>query len=641
MLPSWLRSSSEPPAFFSRNSRHSIASRLRWSYLISSTLPLLFVGGILLFISLSAQQRSVYDDQKISSARVARDITRYVSGIERQIETYSLLVRPGASQESLLEAAQRLQERLFPNLIDLAVIDEAGREQLRVFNLQIAPAEDLRDLGGDAGVLRALRQNVTSFSPIARNRDNRFTYIASIPLRNDAGAVIGVLRAEISADPIVAELRSMVGSEGSYAYLVRVDTGVVLIDDGQPGFEQPRGIAQLLDSPEGVAEYVGARGISVIGAATPIIAGAPVGWSAVVEQPFTVAFTSIGRSALILTTLVVVVGALALIWAFRAARQLTQPLSELRAGAVAVGEGRLDYRIDGSGNDELAEVSRTFNQMAEHLQRSLAAIERQNASLRKDLALARDIQLGLLPPSPPWNGDTMEVYARSIPAYDVGGDFYTFLTLSEGRAAIAIGDISGKGVAAALIMALTAAAVESQGRQFEHPARVLTALNQLLAPRLKANHMNAALLYAVFDPHAHTLRIANAGMIAPMLISQRGNRMLEIGGLPIGAFAGASYQEETVTLESGDAMVLVSDGVVEAHDPGGRLFGFEAFEAAFDGVRSTADVRSIAELILNRVHEHMAGAEQHDDLTVVVLRPVIAATGSVLQQEEATDYVVI
>ncbi len=641
MLPRWLRSSSEPPAFFAHDSRHSIASRLRWSYLISSTLPLLLVGGLLLFISLSAQQRTVFNEQQNGAARVARDIIRYISGIERQIETFGLLVRPGASPPDLVLAAQRLQERIFPYLIDLAVIGEDGREQFRVYSLQPISRSDLRDLSGDSGVLRALRQNVTSFTPIAPNRDNRLTFVMTMPLRNDAGAVIGALRAEISADPIITDLRAATSSATSYAYLVRAGDGIVMIDDGQPGFVQPRGIVHLLASADGVAEYVGARGISVVGAAAPITSSAPTGWIVVVEQPFTIAFASIGRSALLLTTLVALVGTVALIWAFRAARQLTQPLDALRTGAMAIGAGHLDYRIHASGEDELAEVARTFDQMADHLQRSLEAIERQNASLRKDLALARDIQLGLLPDRPPWNGDTMEVYARSIPAYDVGGDFYTFLNLSEGRIAIAIGDISGKGVAAALLMALTSSAVESQGRQFEHPARVLTALNQLLAPRLKANHMNAALLYAVFDPGSHTVRVANAGMIAPMLVSPGSCRMIDIGGLPIGAFAGAIYQEETLTVAPGDALVLVSDGVVEAHDPHGRLFGFDTFEQTCGTLNTTIDVRLLAELIINRVHEHMAGAEQHDDITVVVLRPSMTTVDPVSHQEDTADYVVI
>jgi serine phosphatase RsbU (regulator of sigma subunit) len=254
--------------------------------------------------------------------------------------------------------------------------------------------------------------------------------------------------------------------------------------------------------------------------------------------------------------------------------------------------------------------------------------------------LARDIQIGLLPDRPPWNGEEIAVYGRSIPAYEVGGDFYSYLAMSEGRAAIAIGDISGKGVGAALLMALTSSAVESQGRQIEHPAQVLTVLNNLLAPRLRANHMNAALLFVVIDPHQRTLRVANAGMIAPVLVTEGGSHFIEVGGLPLGSFAGAVYQEQVVPFEPGDSLLLLSDGVVEAHSQAGELFGFERLEATIAEARPD-DVRDMVELVLERVQEHMGNMEQHDDITIVAVRPSVAADSGVLDEEQAITYATI
>jgi serine phosphatase RsbU (regulator of sigma subunit) len=382
----------------------------------------------------------------------------------------------------------------------------------------------------------------------------------------------------------------------------------------------------------------------VIGALSPVTAGVsalPTGWAVVVEREAAEAFASIRRSALLLTSLVVVVGVLALGWAFRQAQRFLQPIRALGDGANALGDGRLDYRIDAFGQDELGAVASAFNTMADHLQRSLREIEDQNERLRHGLALARDIQVGLLPERPPWNGESLAVYARSIPAYDVGGDFYTYLALPEGRAAIAIGDISGKGVGAALIMALTSSAVESQGRELEHPAEVLAALNTLLAPRLKANHMNAALLFAVFDPHEQTVRIANAGMIAPIVISPSCSRLVEVGGLPLGAFAGAIYVETVVKLAPGEGLLLVSDGVVEAHSPAGELYGFERLEALVAGLHSHGDVRALVELVLERVHDHMADAEQHDDITIVAVRPPLSPEETPADEERALDYAAV
>ncbi|HWQ11812.1 MAG TPA: SpoIIE family protein phosphatase [Roseiflexaceae bacterium] len=632
------------PLAIVQGARRSISSRLRWSYLISSTVPLLFVGALLLFINLNSERATVFSDQQASAGRVARDISRYVGALQQQLENYALQVRPGTPQAQLTEAAQNVQARNFPNLIDLAVIADSGVERLRVYRLQAIPADQLRDMSQDSAVRRALYDGATTYSPIAPGRDGRRTFIVTLPLRNDAGAVVGALRAEISAEPIARELRVATESSTGHAYLLDSATGAVLLDDGQPDFAPPRETWRLLRNEQGAAEYLGARGEAVIGAIVPVYHGeedTPTGWAVVVEQPSAEAFANVRRSALVLTSLVVLVGVIALIWAFRQAQRFLRPLRALRAGAIALGEGHLNHRITPLGDDELGDVATAFNQMADHLEASLAEIEQQNDQLRRGLALARDIQVGLLPERPPWNGEALAVYARSIPAYDVGGDFYTYLALSEGRAAIAIGDVSGKGIGAALIMALTSSAVETQGRQFEHPAKVLSALNQLLAPRLKANHMNAALLFAVFDPRERTVRIANAGMIAPVVISPQGNRFVEVGGLPLGAMAGAMYYEETVQLGPGEGLLLVSDGVVEAHSPSGELFGFERLEATIGELRTFGDVRALVELVLSRVHEHMGLAEQHDDITIVAVRPPLTSGEQPANEEQSVDYAAV
>jgi serine phosphatase RsbU (regulator of sigma subunit) len=637
-------SASPSPVPAERLARRSIASRLRWSYLLSSTLPLLIVGALLLMINLNGERAAVYAEQRASADRVARDIASYVADLEKQLENYALQVRPGASLAQLTETAQNVQARNFPNLTDLAVIGDDGAEQLRVYRLQAVPQGELRALGEDHGVRQALDQGAPSFTPIGEGADGRPTFALTMPVRNDAGAVTGALRAEVSAEPVARELSLATSLGMSHAYLVDTAGGQVLLDDGQPRFVPPREMWRLLSSEEGAAEYFGARDEAVIGAITPVTVGdegPATGWAVVVERPSAAAFASVRRSVLLLTSLVALVGVIALIWAFRQAQRFLRPLRALRAGAIALGDGHLNHRIAPLGDDELGEVATSFNQMADHLEASRAEIEQQNDQLRKGLALARDIQIGLLPERPPWSGESLAVYARSIPAYDVGGDFYTYLALPGGRAAIAIGDVSGKGVGAALIMALTSSAVESQGRQFEHPAQVLTALNQLLAPRLKANHMNAALLFAVFDPQQQTVNIANAGMIAPVLISPEGNRFVEVGGLPLGSFAGAIYNEAVVQLRPGEGLLLVSDGVVEAHSPEGELYGFERLEETIGAVQPTGDVRALVERVLASVHEHMGSAEQHDDITIVAVRPPVTAAEVSASEEHTVDYAVV
>lgn len=632
----------QPAQPIESGTRANITRRLRWSYLISSTLPLLIVGALLLTISWTTLQRNVYTEQRAVAVRISRDISRYLLDMQAEVARYGLRVRPGIAPSDQILAAKNLEAR-DQNLIDLAVIDTRGQETLRVRKLLTVRDEELVYRAGDAAVQGALRDGATAYSSIGPGEDGQPTFFLTLPLLNDAGIIMGALRAEISAEPLIKELRDSTVGSASYAYLVDSGSGGVLLDSGEADFTTPRQLDLLLRASQGSAEYAGAHDRDVVGVMEQVLVGdksQPVGWAVVVERPSSEAFTSVRRSVLLLAILVVMVVVGALFWAFRQARDFLYPLERLRMGALSLGGGHLDHRIEAISDDELGDLARAFNQMAERLQHSLAEIEEQNEHLRKGLALARDIQLGLLP-DPPWSGDDIAVYARSIPAYEVGGDFYSYLALPEGRAAIAIGDISGKGVGAALLMALTSSAVESQGRQLEHPAEVLTVLNNLLAPRLRANHMNAALLFAVFDPHTQTLRVANAGMIAPLLVSAHASRFIDVSGLPLGSFVGAVYQEVTVPLSPGDTLLLLSDGVVEAHDARGELFGFDRLEALIAEADTPGDVRGLVEMVLDRVQTYMGEAEQHDDITIVAVRPSFVAPEVPMHEKDVIRYATV
>src|SRR5262245_55456168 len=623
--------------------RSSIAKRLRWSLLLSSTLPLLLVGALLLALNAIAQQSSVYNDQVDLANRVERDIARYVDELRGQFDQFALKVRPRTSPAQLTNLAKDLVNQNYPNILDLAVLDGQGHEQLHMIKLLTIMPEGLVDRGTVPTVQQALREGHSTYSPIAPNKDGIHSFVVTLPIRNDANTVVGALQAEVSAEPLAQYLKIAISNSKSYPYLIDLANGTVMLDDGQAGFTPPQDLRRLLTSETSVERYAGARNQDVIGAQSPVIVSRNnenTGWAVVVEQSVSTAFASLRTSVLLLGLLIIVVGALALLGAFRQARQFLRPLEALRVGATALGAGDLRYRIKALGDDEMGELARTFNGMAEHLQESLAEIERRNERLRRAMALARDIQIGLLPDRPPWNGDEIAVYARSIPAYEVGGDFYSYLAMPGGRAAVAIGDISGKGVGAALLMALTSSAVESQGRQFDHPAQVLTALNNLLAPRLRANHMNAALLFVVIDPSEQTMRVANAGMIAPMLVTDSGSQFIEVGGFPLGSFVGAVYQEQTIHFQPGDVLLLVSDGVVEAHNQNDQLFGFEGLDAAIAAARA-AEVRDLVELVLDRVQEHMGDREQHDDITIVAVRPSVAPEIVGSDEDRAISYATI
>src|SRR5258706_3810768 len=164
----WSRS----PEAVAAGTRTSIANRLRWSYLLSSILPLMLVGALLVKINPYAQQSRIYSDQRGLASRVARDISRYINDLRAQLD---LGMRPNASLdqsvEPLTSAALSLAVSNAPNLIEIAVLDDAGKELLRINRLLKIPPEQLRDLSGDPGVQRAIQDGVSTHTPIDSNAD--------------------------------------------------------------------------------------------------------------------------------------------------------------------------------------------------------------------------------------------------------------------------------------------------------------------------------------------------------------------------------------------------------------------------------------------------------------------------------------
>jgi serine phosphatase RsbU (regulator of sigma subunit) len=193
---------------------------------------------------------------------------------------------------------------------------------------------------------------------------------------------------------------------------------------------------------------------------------------------------------------------------------------------------------------------------------------------------------------------------------------------------VAIGDISGKGVAAALLMALTSSTLESQARVIDRPGAMLTALHESLRPRLQANQMNAALLIAIYDPERQQMTVANAGMIAPLLVRALPDgasecRFIEVSGLPIGTMLPACYRDVEIDLAPGDMVIFLSDGIVEAHNRGSELYGFERLEALISSLPQRLGVAEIVRRILDSVLAFADGADPHDDITILVTRPSI------------------
>lgn len=244
--------------------------------------------------------------------------------------------------------------------------------------------------------------------------------------------------------------------------------------------------------------------------------------------------------------------------------------------------------------------------------------EQLNARLSDELITARRIQQGLLPPaSPGW--PTPDLACWSEAAREVGGDFYAYTRRADGRLGFAVGDVSGKGMPAALLMSTSLALLRSTVEAADTPDHLLAQLDRALTVTTRATRQNCALCCVELSQGVAT--VANAGGIAPLVRHADGSTgWVEVGGLPLGTGMNLlGYRARQVELASGDLLILVSDGIVEAMREDGEIFGFERFERAVAACDAPSAFVAIA-LLREAVAEFIGPAETHDDMTIVVLR---------------------
>jgi sigma-B regulation protein RsbU (phosphoserine phosphatase) len=245
--------------------------------------------------------------------------------------------------------------------------------------------------------------------------------------------------------------------------------------------------------------------------------------------------------------------------------------------------------------------------------------------MEEELKIAHDIQASMLPERAP---DTrgIEVAAMSLPAREVGGDFYDFMEIgaagAHDRLGIVVGDVSGKGVSAALMMAASRSTYRVLVQGDPPIAELMRTANQRLHADIKRG-MFVALLYAVFDASERALTVANAGQTEPIICPSGGKPpfYLTTSGdrFPLGIVPDCEYEASQVSVAEGDIMVFYTDGVVEAMDSNGEVYGFERLIASVDKARDLP-VGGVLEQLLDDVRRHVGSAAQHDDLTIVVGR---------------------
>jgi sigma-B regulation protein RsbU (phosphoserine phosphatase) len=308
-------------------------------------------------------------------------------------------------------------------------------------------------------------------------------------------------------------------------------------------------------------------------------------------------------------------------------RTITTAVNSLYSATQHVQDGDLTFRVRLPHRDQLAALGESFNSMMQSVA-TLIEEQRQRQKLENELSIAHEVQQQLFPRSlPHLRGIEIEAICR--PARVVSGDYYDFIRISPTRLAIALADISGKGISAALLMANVQAALRSDVLRYRdgqggnprgqiNTAEIVSHLNRHLF-RNTSDERYATCFFGVYDSETRQLHYTNAGHLPPIYICGGNARRLETGGMVVGLFNDVPFQQGAVEIEHGGILVAYSDGLIEPENVYGEEFGTtRLIEVATRNKSATSHV--IAEAMMHAAEEWSGTPEQADDMTVIVMR---------------------
>ena len=644
---------------------HRFATKLLLAAIAVSAVPLVVLGVYAYArISRSLERSSTQGAlDRVSSAASAMRLV--LSGAESDVLFLSRL----DSLRRLLEesadgaSAQRWRRALEQDFLNFArakaiyyqirYIDETGKEAVRVDSdgrlARVVPKEELQDKRHRYyfDVTMRLGTGEVYVSPLDLNREQgrievpyKPTVRYGTPVSDRQGRGRGIVITNVSGDRLFQQAQDTLGGHGTASFIADERGFYLYHTSPQKAWSAPENLDTLhnlyLDFPDATKLTLSetpqatsgpwwspGKVVLVLAVVRPSRGGGHkyliVGQShhrASILRP-------VASFRLVFVILLAVTVTVATTLAAVLARRLTRPVRSLEEGTRRVGAGDLQYRIHLESRDEFGALAQSFNTMSARLQEYMRDLEETTAAKARtegELRAAHDIQQMFLPhqfpPFPQLPG--IDIYARNLPARQVGGDFYDFFLVGDGVVALSLGDVSGKGVPAALLMTVTSMLLRTFALEGSRPSEALGRTNRALLERGHPGMFVTALV-GLYQAHTHRLLFANAGHHAPLLVNSQGEvTALEGGDLPLGVSEDFRPEELSVELEPGQKVLLYSDGVTDAQDVGGRLFGLERLEEL---LRSSAalSARGLCEQISRAVAEHQAGGTQFDDVTVLVL----------------------
>jgi serine phosphatase RsbU (regulator of sigma subunit) len=344
---------------------------------------------------------------------------------------------------------------------------------------------------------------------------------------------------------------------------------------------------------------------------------APGGITFGIARPIGESLREIRRASVRNLSLGLLVVALAFVGIIPISNRMTRHLSTLTAGVRQLASGDFHTRVPVRSADEFGALASAFNQMASDLEQHEAAAVQQER-LRREMELSRLIQTEMLPRSPLVAGPA-EIAGVSLPAREVGGDFFNYFLLPDGRLALLVGDVSGKGVSAALLMANVQATLRARMPHEMDLAQLADTLDREM-DRNTPGPVYFTLFLAILETDGRVMRYVNAGH-NPQFVLRAGGGLepLSSTGMPIALYSGHGYQEARVELAPGDMLFFYTDGLVETENEGGDMFGAERLQSILAAEHTYAVDR-----VLQRVEEAITTfrgkAEPFDDATLMALR---------------------
>ena len=331
---------------------------------------------------------------------------------------------------------------------------------------------------------------------------------------------------------------------------------------------------------------------------------------------------------LVTTGLLLLVEVLSLVVGVSLARSITQSVAGLYAGTTNIAKGNFAWRIPVKGQDQLAALGNSFNKMTAQLEESLS-VAKEKERLQSELKIASEVQEQLFPGKAP-KLNTIELLGSCQPARMVSGDYFDYIRLPDGNLALAIGDVAGKGISAALLMAsiqsilrtLLASGLAHDGGADAgfSTAHAVEQLNRQLYENT-APSKYATFFFGVYEESTRMLKYTNAGHLPPLLFKAEGSKELEATGTVVGLFPSVRYEERHIEIAPGDVLMAFTDGITEAENSYGEEFGAERLAEI---VKRSHD--ATVEQLVARIFEAVAlwshAPEQADDMTLLIARGI-------------------